>query len=85
MISVKRQAKNVREEALYKIDAMMSLRDSLRNAIEMANRSGTYAGQDYAAETTIADAKGVYGLVSKALDLMGEDTDHWIATNEWVD
>ena len=40
---------------------MISTRDALRTALEMANRSGVFAGQD-----------GVYGMVESALELMGE-------------
>lgn len=50
-----------RDEAHAQAAAMISLRDSLRRAFDMANRSGYFASQD-----------GVYGLVDQALTLMGE-------------
>lgn len=68
-----------------KVQAMRDLRNALRIALVASNASETFAGQDFADETTIAEAGGVYGLVSRALEIMGEDPMQWAESGEWRD
>ncbi len=68
-----------------KVKAMRDCRDALRTALVASNNSETFAGQDFAEETTIAEAKGVYGLIHKALELMGERPADWAESGDWQD
>ena len=60
-----------RDDAHARARAMLQTRDSLRAALEASNRSETFAGQD-PPDTAMGEARGVFGLIARALEAMGE-------------
>ena len=71
-----------RDEAYRQAEAMVKTRDALRVALTEANISNVFAFQDQR-DVTIGDAEGVYGLIHRALEIMGEDVERWVECGEW--
>jgi len=71
-----------RNEAFRQAEAILKTRDFLRVALAEANMSHEFAFQDQR-DVTIGDAEGVYGLIYRALEIMGEDVERWVECGEW--
>ena len=77
----------IRTECMIEIDyaaerhfATRDLRNALRDAYRLSNKSGTYA-----ADTELDGTRGVHGLIEDALRLMGDGQaleDYWVSA-EW--